>query len=73
MFERIKDSLIRALLWGLLISSLVATITNLAWAFSVVSPTGSKAAWFGAISFDFAREQKAVSGDWAGEKEASYA
>ena len=51
-FEQIKDDLIRALLWALLISSLVATITNLAWAFSVVSPLGSKAAWFGAISFD---------------------
>lgn len=52
MFDKYKDSMIRLLLWALLISSLVATITNLAWAFSVVSPAGSKAAWFGAVSFD---------------------
>ena len=51
-FESYKDGLIRLVLWMLLIGSLVATITNLAWAFSVVSPSGSNAAWFGAISFD---------------------
>ena len=51
-FEQYKDSIIRVLLWVLLISSLIATITNLAWAFSVVSPLGSRAAWFGAVSFD---------------------
>ena len=51
-FEQYKDGLIRLLLWVLLISSLIATITNLAWAFSVVSPLGSRAAWFGAVSFD---------------------
>lgn len=52
MFDRYKDAIIRLLLWTLLISSLVATITNLAWAFGVLAPNGSRAAWFGAISFD---------------------
>lgn len=52
-FESIKDDLIRALLWLLMLMSLVASMRHVAWLFSTIELMNYASGWIAAVGFDF--------------------
>ena len=52
-FEVIKDDLIRALLWLLMLLSLVASMRHVAWLFSTIELMNYASGWIAAVGFDF--------------------
>lgn len=52
-FDYHKDSILRSMLWALMLIMLIASMRHVGWLFSTIEGMDIRASWIAAIGFDF--------------------